>query len=120
MKDDVKLINNLVKLVEKSKKEVSLLKNEVNSLEKILKDKMIESIKSDMDWARLRYDDGGPDYAERIEFADLYFKLSDILEELYDVDKYGVGEVVRLSLKVERAYSDLRSSVYINKQLTLF
>ena len=85
----------------------------IDSVTKILKDKMIESIKSDMDWARLRYYDGGPDYAERIEFADLYFKLSDILEELYDIDKYGVGEIVRLKLKIDRAYSDLRSSVQL-------
>lgn len=97
----------------------------IDSASKILKDKMIESIKSDMDWARLRYDDGGYDYAERIEFADLYFKLSDILEELYDIDKYGLGEIISLKRKIDRAYSDLRSSVQLhdsldNEQLKLF
>ena len=91
--------------------------DEISSLEGKLKEELIESIENQMDWARFRYDDGGPDYAERIEFADFYFELSDILEELH---KDRVNGVVSLKLAMDRAYSSLGESVYINEQLKLF
>ncbi len=91
--------------------------DEISLLEEALKKELIESIENQMAWARFRYDDGGPDYAERIEFADFYFELNDILEELY---KDRVNGVVSLKLAMDRAYSSLGESVYINEQLELF
>lgn len=89
---------------------VEELIEEISSLEEILKKELVEDIKDQMVWARQRYVDGGPDYAERIEFADYYFKLSDILEELH---RYEVGGIAILKFEMERAYSDLRESVSI-------
>lgn len=91
--------------------------DKISSLEDTLKEELIKSIENQMDWARFRYDDGGPDYAERIEFADFYFELSDILKELH---KDRVSGIVSLKLAMDRAYSSLRESVYINEQLELF
>lgn len=82
----------------------------INSLKKTLK-KIIEFIKGEMAWARLRYDEGGADYSSRIEFADFYFKLNDILEEVYNIDKLKDSDVTKLKLKLEEAYSSLRESV---------
>lgn len=93
------------------------LTEEICSLEEIIKGELIDFIEFKIAWARQRYVDGGPDYAERIEFADYYFKLSDILEELH---RYEVGGIAILKFEMERAYSDLRESVYINEQLELF
>lgn len=98
------------------------LTEEISSLEEIIKGELIDFIEFKMAWARQRYVDGGPDYAERIEFADYYFKLSDILEELY---RYEVGGIAILKFEMERAYSDLRQNINLydsldNEQLELF
>ena len=105
MKDDKELTMDILDVVE--------LLDEIDSIERIVRDKMIEFIKDEMTWARLKYDEGGYDYAERIEFADFYFKLNDILEVYEDDEYYRVREVEDLKLKIDRAYSDLRSSVQL-------
>lgn len=86
---------------------------EIESLKKLLRDKMVEAVEGDMVWARFRYDEGGYDYAERIEFADFYFELSDILEELYSINEYHMSEFLNLQLKIEDAYSSLGGAVML-------
>ena len=99
MRDDIGLKNNISNIEE--------LTEEISSLEKTLKEKMIEIIKGEMDWARLKFVNGKSYHNERIEFAVYYFKLNDILEELYSIDKYKVSELISFKHKMERAYADL-------------
>lgn len=120
MKDNNDLINDLV--------DVDELIEEISSLEKTLKEKLIEVTKGLMAWARLKYVDGSHYHNERMEFSDFYFELKDILEELYSVDKYRVSEIINLRYKVERAYADLLWGIVTsinydsldNEQLKLF
>lgn len=87
---------------------VKELIDEISSLEEALREELVERIEYQMAWARLRYDEGGANYAERIEFTDFYFKLNDIIEELY---RYELGGIAILKLEMERAYSDLKQNV---------
>lgn len=85
----------------------------INSLGKTTKDILIVDVEIKMDWARLKYEEGGADYAERIEFADFYFEMSDILKELHTVNEYEASKLVRLKLEKDRAYSSLVGSVQV-------
>lgn len=99
MRDNTRLENNISNVEE--------LIEKISSLGKALKKKMIEIIKDEMAWARLRYDEGKCYHNERIEFANYYLKLEDILKELYRVNEYQVNEIVSLKFDIERARAEL-------------
>lgn len=90
---------------------VEELIEEISSVEKKLKDKLIKTIKLEMDWARLRYNQSFYDYTKKIELADFYFRLNDILEELCIIEEHKISEIVRLKLEMEKAYSGLIQAV---------
>jgi len=79
-------------------------------IEETLKNKLIKAIEDDMALIRSRYCHSC-DSIEKVEFADLYFKLSDMMKEVYNIDKLKKSDVTILQLKLEKAY--LESNVTI-------
>lgn len=103
LKDNISNVDELIDAI-----------NSLGKTTKETKDKLIVDVKVNMDFARLRYDEGGADYAEKIEFADFYFKMSDILKELNIINEYcDVSKFVRLKLEKDRAWESLTRSVSI-------
>lgn len=84
---------------------------EIVSLEKTLKEKMIPVVKDEVTWSRLKYIDDSCHHNEIIEFAAYHFKLKDILKELYRVDENRVDKIVSLKYDIEKAYADLLCGV---------
>lgn len=102
LKDNVSNVDELIEAI-----------NSLGKTTKRTKDKLIEEIEINMDFARLKYDEGDDDHAERIEFADFYFEMSDILKELNIINEYEISKFVRLKLEKDRAWESLTGSVSI-------